>query len=343
MAKIVYLLGAGASYGKRNENELPTSINKIEEGLPIVKEINNEIDVVVEWIKSVAPIDNILYSHKGGNDFNGMKNGLINDFCWLATESMKYDTIDSFARHLYLNNDYSNYERLKLLLTSFFLIEQFIHKSDSRYRSFFTKILDSDKRIPDNLYILTWNYDCQMDIAYREFSHWPLSLCIPTDPYISDSESFNVFKLNGTANFFRGNYLEPQDLLLHDSQELLDFIFKRFQDAYYPEKGYRPYTDLCFAWEREEFNKRSKGLFQKIKDTEVLVVIGYTFPRFNQDTDKEIFENMPNLHKVYIQDPNAYKISEDLYSTFIETKKRDFKIKLCPRTNISSFILPSEL
>ena len=49
MSKIVYLLGAGASYGKRNEEEPKDSPKRISEGLPIVNEIDDELGIVIDW------------------------------------------------------------------------------------------------------------------------------------------------------------------------------------------------------------------------------------------------------------------------------------------------------
>ena len=42
MSKVVYLLGAGASYGKRNQEEPKNSPKRIVEGLPVVNEIDDE-------------------------------------------------------------------------------------------------------------------------------------------------------------------------------------------------------------------------------------------------------------------------------------------------------------
>ena len=45
MSKVVYLLGAGASYGKRNDAVTESGVSRIIDGLPVVNEINDEIDV----------------------------------------------------------------------------------------------------------------------------------------------------------------------------------------------------------------------------------------------------------------------------------------------------------
>ena len=63
---------------------------------------------------------------------------------------------------------------------------------------------------------------------------------------------------------------------------------------------------LNFAWEKQDvkFEKEySHRLQDAIKDATALVIIGYTFPFFNRETDTLLLKEMPNLKKVYIQDP----------------------------------------
>jgi len=79
---------------------------------------------------------------------------------------------------------------------------------------------------------------------------------------------------------------------------------------------------LSFAWEDEE--NTSKKIFneQKVKvalematGTNILVVIGYSFPFFNRKIDQQIFYSMHNtLQKIYFQDP--FNTGEQLKSQF---------------------------
>lgn len=131
MSKVVYLLGAGASYGKRNDTITASGVSRIIEGLPVVNEINNEIDVVIQWL-SGAECSEDTYQYEIGNKtltFDGMKELLAEEFKWLKDESTKHATIDTFARTLLLKGEYSDYVKLKYLLCTFFIIEQTIHPS----------------------------------------------------------------------------------------------------------------------------------------------------------------------------------------------------------------------
>lgn len=121
MSKVVYLLGAGASYGKRNNALSELGVSRIIEGLPVVNEINSEIDVVIRWLNGAeCPED--TYKYEVGNQsfsFNGMKELLAEDFKWLKEGSTKHATIDTFARTLLLKGEYSHYVKLKYLLCTF--------------------------------------------------------------------------------------------------------------------------------------------------------------------------------------------------------------------------------
>ena len=119
MSKVVYLLGAGASYGKRNDTITASGVSRIIEGLPVVNEINNEIDVVIQWL-SGAECSEDTYQYEIGNKtltFDGMKELLAEEFKWLKDESTKHATIDTFARTLLLKGENSDYDKLKYRLS----------------------------------------------------------------------------------------------------------------------------------------------------------------------------------------------------------------------------------
>lgn len=343
MSRIVYLLGAGASYGKRNDNEPKDSQNWIEEGLPIVNEINDEIDVVIKWLSTFETTEDRLYTFKGPHDFSQMKEELIEGLQWLKEKSSQHATIDTFAKKLYLQDDRSSdYGRLKLLLASFFLIEQSIHKYDKRYDTFFANILNGDCRIPNDIYIMTWNYDCQLDIAYREYNQWGLPICVPVEPNC-DTDKSKVFKINGSANFYNINQIDAEIHRQETPFDLLDRIFRHFGETYKTGKYSSGTTDLFFAWEKNTFNEKSKWLYKKLADTKVLIVIGYTFPFFNREIDREIFSKMPSLEKIYIQDPYAEDVKEFLYSVLTDEQRKGIYPNIKLISNISNFFLPPEL
>lgn len=344
MSKIVYLLGAGASYGKRNEGEPKNSPKRIVEGLPVVNEIDNEFSIVVDWVKNCDIVGlNTPYSFCGKElDAASMKSMFIDDLIWLQDKAAQHATIDTFAKKLYLCNQACDFGKLKLLLSSFFLIEQVIHPFDKRYDTFFANILNRNAMIPDNVYIMTWNYDLQLDIAYRGYGNGRLYECVPNDT-MTETDSARVFRINGAGNYYGANNIEADVLLTIKSEGLLDKIFRQYCIA----NRTRSFSDGClqliFAWEKMEFDKRSDVLYNKIADAQVLVVIGYSFPFFNRETDREIFSKMEHLERIYIQDPCANDIKQFISSVLTEQQRAKLLSNIVPLQYKTNFFLPPEL
>lgn len=169
MSKVVYLLGAGASYGKREKGQFltphgvqETSCTFITEGIPIVNEIKSELKIIIEDLKNLYP-----EYQEDGNKIGA----LVKDMAWLKKESERHMTIDTFAKKLYLQDNRIEFERLKKTLSSFFIIVQLKYPTDKRYDAFLANVLTlPQKQIPNDITVLTWNYDSQFEIAYREFN-----------------------------------------------------------------------------------------------------------------------------------------------------------------------------
>lgn len=82
-----------------------------------------------------------------------------------------------------------------------------------------------------------------------------------------------------------------------------------------------------------------QSLRETTKDTELVVVIGYSFPFFNRETDREIFKGMPKLKKVYVQDVNPDAVIQSLRAVLPIERKID----VVPEKNCEQFFLPAEL
>lgn len=99
MSKVVYLLGAGASYGKRKqiihrtmEGTISSGKYSIAEGLPVVNEINTEISYLIEDLKQ---------SDENYESKDSKMGQLINDLIWLRNESTRHMTVDTFAKSFF--------------------------------------------------------------------------------------------------------------------------------------------------------------------------------------------------------------------------------------------------
>jgi len=70
-----------------------------------------------------------------------------------------------------------------------------------------------------------------------------------------------------------------------------------------------------------------------------LIVIGYSFPYFNREIDREIIANMNNLKKVYFQSLDAENLKERFLSIRDDLKDN----QLLVRKDCGQFLLPNEL
>src|SRR5690606_641994 len=121
-------------------------------------------------------------------------------------------------------------------------------------------------------------------------------------------QSYNIVRLNGVGNFY-----DNDGFLFNFSSNSMSEDFKPFsllfdKDGYIKSK-YRSNNLMRFAWQhgvehRDNLRQLSNKYAQTIlSQTDILVIIGYTFPSFNRDVDSEIFRNSGGISKVYYQVP----------------------------------------
>jgi hypothetical protein len=314
---ITYLLGAGASF----------------EALPLIEVMPEALDSFAKdfdpgKLKNLTPMTfitdgNIAKSYliKLDSDKSQQKryfnlmNKFHEDILWLKTESGNHNSVDTFAKKLSLQEDYRSLKRLKLVLSCFFFYIQ-TKKFDKRYDSFFASILDNLTNIPKNLKVLSWNYDSQLELAFKRFSKSTMEatkrkLNIYSKgnekPDYLDLSDFSVFKVNGTTNAINYELLSDFEI---DETDLVEDFLELYETSTYQKFN----SDMSFAW--ENYNEESdfyKSLKASILETDILIVIGYSFPFFNRKVDKYMLDSMPKLKKVYVQDPfNAKDIIEKM-------------------------------
>lgn len=359
---ITYLLGAGASF-----DALPI-VKKIPDRLEFFsnqfriydfkKVINNreEINIACKHLLLFnSPSDQI-------REYEKIKN-FYDDIIWLKNESQQHSSIDTFAKKLYLQKD-SNLKKLKYLLSCFFLYEQ-VFNFDKRYDSFFASILENLSELPNNMRIISWNYDSQLEIAYGNFSNTSIETnrerlniiskgnIIPND---FESNKFAIHKVNGTTSISHktnGVY----DIIPSFNLDQTSLV-SHFLEIHSSRKHWREYEPkMSFAWEKSNEDSIFKlNLKQSISETDILVVIGYSFPFFNRKMDKHILNSMNKLNKIYVQDP---KYSNDIIekikglipwqkthttlksSTGMKTITKD-TIEFFPKTFTDQFFIPIE-
>lgn len=354
---ITYLLGAGASY-----NALPI-VEKIPERLDAFANnfdpgVNAEIKPI-EFFDEGNLAKKYLFKLKGDNDllkksYKDISN-FHNDILWLKEESSKHSSIDTFAKKLFLQEDV-RLKKMKYILSCFFLYEQTLN-FDNRYDSFFASILDSLTEIPSNLKIVSWNYDSQLEIAYNNFSKSSIANTKQVLNVISkgnnilentQSNKFTVFKINGTTSISHAT--DGVFDILSDFSKGKENLVEKFLSFYSGERSWEDFEpNMSFAWEKsKEDSVFQLNLINSIRDTDILIVIGYSFPFFNRKTDKMILSAMKNLKKIYVQDPkNAADIMEKINGFFphinkFNTQRISRRIEFIPKTFVDQFFIPIE-
>jgi hypothetical protein len=252
---------------------------------------------------------------------------------------------------------------------------------DKRYDSLIASLAEKhDGRVILNSQVkmLTWNYDLQLELSLKRYTDLKIheikerfqifpnqnSFDVPTGELI-DYGQFAVVKLNGNAFFDNPSETgeEPKSTLFDvcfDGQSNSKFVTElAYQYKWLHVNNNKLITEALryfnFAWEsRDDFQEKYAGYQNNFKEalkialnTQVLVVIGYSFPVFNRDVDKQLFNHMGNLQKVYIQDLKPQIIESTMKNAFeifqqIPVVGRD-EVAFQLNDNKNQFVVPYEL
>jgi len=298
--KITYLLGAGASA----------------EALPTIKSTKKKGDSIPDKEKGLPESLMIFieeyYQQWSNKTINGV-NEVDEEYLKIheklkiiAQSCIDFGTPDLFAKFLNASVpfDSESYTLLKLLMSNYFTLKQYSDSIgraaghgalDKRALTFLSTICEEGK-LPKNVNLLSWNYDEQIEISGKKINSnnnfitsWPNQ----NPDYKGD---YFLVHLNGIAGW---------DYDLSPKQLPREFTtYKNFNTVRNPL--------LSFAWEKKEnmdldifFQQRLPLIEKTIRNTKILVIIGYSFPFFNRKIDKEIFKRIDPDTKIYYQDPAA--------------------------------------
>jgi len=335
--KVTFLFGAGAS----------------RHTLPIISEIPEQLKSFIDEMKNPALIlDEGKFKDLNTKDNKlEIQNLLITDLEWLLDLSSRHASVDTAAKKLFIKGNYGGLTRLKVALSIFFVFEQLKKKPDYRYDAFFASLLqDGIRSFPDNVRIISWNYDYQFELSYQEYSgdkrisssQAMLNVVTKFDYSKRTSDSFKICKLNGTTGLFKDRgfhqYTYVDDFDRELDKELMESFVRNYAVAVYFSNQF--YPSLSFAWERQNSETDIVSFAAKeVLDTETLVVIGYSFPFFNREIDRSIIGTMANLKSVYFQAPDA----ENIIDRFQSIRPDIEKLKIKPIHDVFQFFLPPEL
>lgn len=334
---ITYLLGAGASY----------------HSIPVVEGLNSALDRFFNYCKkqtNKSISDNSILKDVHRNSFDQYEKVL--------GEALKHKTVDTYARKLHLQKRNDDLLLLKELLCLYFAYEQSSmiipdsnpyhqHRTvlDSRYDVFFATLLNEQFELPENIKILSWNYDNQLELAYAGFDNTTkrfneVSKRLKIYPQSEDNVP-QIVKLNGSAF---GMYDESGDAespfrpIAYDKTKLFEGALEyMFTNADIKTKGTSKPT-LTFAWEHKPFAKKGIEIAKKIfSETEELIVIGYSFPNFNRAVDAYIFQNCDATVRVQCMPDDYDSINQNIQdiSSLISKSRIDY------HNDIDQFYIPT--
>lgn len=342
MSKTIYYIGAGASYGKRDAN------GNVIEGIPIVSEIAKEFAAFREYIANAEipqgdiPFQNIYVSDS--DSVNLKKQRLLSEIDSLIDGIKEHATIDTYARKLYLTKNIRMFGTLKDVLCAFFVWAQLDRKPDSRYDTFLANVLEMGTLVlPKDISIISWNYDSQIEMAYK--SYQPSKLLPVYEKNIQGEwpplyDYGRIFKVNGSATFVDTSVVPLIKDYKKTSPAVQLIMSYDNLKADTTEMGFQLTTHLSFAWEASpNVSKMKETIKATTSDTEQMVVIGYSFPFYNRQADREFIGYMDNLKKIYVQDKNPLAVKESIQAVLPDGNS----IEIVPISNCDQFYLPKEL
>lgn len=254
-------------------------------------------------------------------------------------------SIDTYAKKLFLTGDLEMYQYLKAYLSCYFGYIQTINFLDKRYDVLYASLLQktsSSVKMPNNVKVLSWNYDTQFERAFNFY--YPnlklsevgdvLNVCTDPKDHFNHNE-FGIIKLNGTIGYRNKEEKNLADdiHLNRNRSKVVESLLPFFYEAS-PMSGNSTNLDFSFAWEDGENQYAQKVL----ENTDILIVIGYSFPYYNRYVDSKILENN-SIEKVYFQDPYADSIQEKFIQSFNCSSIKEF-VKI---SGVENFHIPIEL
>lgn len=320
MPNVTYLLGAGASfYSMPLQESIPTRMTLYREFIQnrfgadeqCINYINH-LDELIKNVNESTSIDEYARSlFKARNTVSNTKlrvlKILLSDYLiFEQTEKgeeifrTNHNNLGSIPSQKNMYDD----DLQKLIRTKF----------DKRYRTFLNDVYDERAQsLKHGVNIISWNYDLQIEGSFCRDYDMSLDSAqrylnvFPSKHFDADIASSKIIKLNGTAGVNYGessrsgfeNFITGFDEhVVHVVPLLIQSFHQHFRDS-----QINPTLTFGFENTAEALNARSYAK-QVLDNTDILVIIGYSFPRVNSDIDREVLFSSEG-EEFYLQVPNA--------------------------------------
>lgn len=346
--RVVYLLGAGASA----------------QTLPMVAQIPQALQAHYDWLWSYAKTagkPKEMITGRPETERHKMLGEYLNIISELKAESANHESIDTYAKKLFLKSKtYSalrpKLQELKIGLALFMAYHQAKCKgADKRYDGFLASLLTHTQHgvltLPPDVLVMNWNYDQQLAMAMTEYQH--------EGSVTGAIEQLGILPLEMLSTNFRhpcrsihlngmfAYHSEIDDIYplvnwnSNNDDDLLDAVLLFYARYKYSGSIGPGRLLMRFAWEQsEKMTAAFKLLGSVLGNCEALVVIGYSFPFFNREVDREIIKHMPGLKHIYVQAPQKH--AEEIART-VKTMNLPDGCEVETYGNTDKFFLPPEL
>jgi hypothetical protein len=340
---ICYYLGAGASY----------------EALPIVNELPYELGTFKQYI--------INYNNSLGKSKVHDLEKLFTNFQTVINECFRHHSIDTIAKKHWLKNqncklnnepiEYDWYQLVKNIISCWLTwrrlnLKQKLFEYDSkkkdirlkdlkyldpRYDAFFSAILNNNLQLPENIKMVSWNYDTQIEQSFS-FYYPKESLKDVGNKIGLNYHSYEfgpIVKLNGSA------IISLNQIPLWEkeyNENVHQYFISSLKNKFDPTS----YSNIRFAWEKEGIVNNYRNLAKEyINKSSIIVVIGYSFPIFNREIDIELFSDFTKkgITKIYIQ---ASELDAPRIKSQLESIESGLSEKAEIISNLNQFYLPNE-
>ncbi len=325
MANITYYLGAGASY----------------HSVPIQNALGDKMFDYFEL--KYFPRSFEKGEYRKPYDFDKIKietlppeRVVFRNISFFGQKALEYGSIDTYAKKLWLNQPHNNIELdlLKSSVNHFFTIWQKVDRElwkkgsalpsglytdiDSRYITLLASILEKNSNgpyLPSNINFITWNYDLQIEYAFSKFllsKNWSeiekRLHFLPTPD--SEGPRLQICHLNGLSGYYLSSNKHRRILGSDDSMSFDALINTLTELNQSDSRGEKDLSGVInYAWEEDNpFVTRVRNdAIHILEQTDVLVIIGYSFPPFNRASDRMLFKNLGEGCRIVNQCPGAKK------------------------------------
>ncbi|MBP7773423.1 MAG: hypothetical protein KA193_12970, partial [Bacteroidia bacterium] len=242
------------------------------------------------------------------NQLHAKLDDLLADIHFLRDACEKHISIDTAAKKYLSRDNVKLLSQIKQGLTDLFSFIQFTQPSSTRYDAFIAALYDHhNRRMPDQVKIISWNYDVQFELAFSEYynqiSYRDIATGLNLTPHSNRTPSIGSFflhKMNGSAAYFDNS--NNQELAPLFPTFNLDRTVKRALETIISNRTNSYKNNIRFAFETKINKNELVPLRDSISNCVNLVVIGYSFPFFNRDYDNFVFAQS-NFENIYVQCP----------------------------------------